>query len=155
MLTPGDLLEHSNKAFQHNVAREVFARTGISRAYYACYHFCLKAANDWCFTLPRDQREKAGYHEQLIRRLKGCGKHEITKADLITLADMLGKARDLRVDADYFLDRPVGELDYRKALVVGRQIQAKVEEITQTIQSSLATALPLVLETRSAPKETK
>ncbi len=133
MLTPDDLFDHANKAFQVNSSREVFARSGISRAYYACYHYCLNAANNWCSPLPKEQKQDAGNHEQLIRRLKSQGRHQPAKAHLTTLADMLHRARDLRVDADYHLDSAVGQDEYYKALKFGREIQKKVSEIAKSI----------------------
>lgn len=132
MLTPNDLLEHANRAYQANVAREEWARAGVSRLYYACYHFCKQAATMWCSSLP-DHLAETGEHQKLIRRLKTQGKDSTIKSHLTNLANILGKALDERVNADYYLDRAVGQDQYAKSLRYGREIKLKVDEIQQIL----------------------
>lgn len=140
MLTPDELLDHANQGFQTRVTTsEAWARSGVSRLYYASFHFCRKAANDWCNPLPDDLAKNTGHHQQLIRRLKSQGKQPIIKSQLTALADMLGKALDERVDADYYLERQVGQDQYTKALRFGRAIKSKVEEIAQVLSQQQAT----------------
>lgn len=134
MLTPNDLLEHANRAYQHNVAREEWARAGVSRLYYACYHFCKQAATMWCSSLP-DHLAETGEHQKLIRRLKHQGQEPMIKSHLTYLANVLGKALDVRVDADYYLERPVGNDEYAKSLKYGREIKNKIEEIDNILTS--------------------
>ena len=136
MLTPDQLLDHANQGFQTRIAREEWARSGVSRLYYACYHFCNKAAESWCSGLPEHLAEKKGHHQKLITRLKNQARQDAIKSHLIDLANMLGKALNERVDADYFLDRQVNEDSYARTLMCGRQIKAKFEEIEKVVAAN-------------------
>lgn len=121
------------------IANETRLRNGVGRAYYAAFHYCQTAADSWCYDLsPQeidalDPRQK-GVHSILYFRLKTkCRFTEIDK-DLKFLASEAQKLKDLRTDADYYLNRVVNMDSYNRSLHHLNIVETTITELPSKIK---------------------
>jgi hypothetical protein len=131
MITPQDLAELS-RSLVGSVTPEVRIRCAISRSYYAAYHFCNLAANNWCNDLSPGEDTNKGAHEKLYARLQNHSKFSALDNDLRLIAQHAKKLRDFRIKADYHLDDTVTQKDHTRGLVWMVEIQKKFEQLSKT-----------------------
>ena len=128
MITPDDLVDLVID-LRATALDEPRIRCAIGRAYYAAYHYCLHAANNWCGPLALYERVNKGTHEQLYLRLQGHSKFASLDTDLRTIAEHAKKLRNLRVTCDYHLERDVNTKDLDRGVQYMRRVQIGFEQI--------------------------
>jgi hypothetical protein len=132
MISPADLIVYARNQ-QTPLAKEVALRSGISRAYYGAYHYCLVVANRWCDEIPPEEIKKftkpMGMHIRLyIRMEKYCRDSSVS----VSVRFMAQRAKTLhseRVTADYSLDENVGSKQITTALYIATEIQAEYNKL--------------------------
>ena len=115
MITADDIADLARN-LNTEIANEARVRCGMSRAYYAAFHYCKVAANTWCHPLPVADKENRGEHAQLYHQLKNHSKDVSKEINLRTMAAEAGKLKDLRVISDYDLATTVNKRDLERGL---------------------------------------
>lgn len=134
MISPADLIVYARNQLTP-LSKEVAHRSGISRAYYGAYHYCLEAAERWCDEIPPEVVKKLskplGSHEKLYLRMeKYCTNHSVSES----IRFMAQRAKNLkleRVTADYHLDQDVGPKQITAALNIATQIQDEYKKLSK------------------------
>lgn len=113
------------------MANEVHIRCGVSRAYYAAYHYCDQAAKSWCNQLPDAEKKDRGSHAQLYRRLENFSKDKSTETNLKLMAAEAKNLRNLRVKADYHLSDNLDNKVMLRSLSHMSQVKGYLDSITK------------------------
>lgn len=130
MITPEDIAKLArNLAGQ--LADETRVRCAIGRSYYAAFHYCRCAAGNWCDPLPPNEKQGRGEHEKLYARLQGHSKISGLDAGLRTIAEQAKKLRNLRVDADYHLNKTMNTKDLTRSLAYLSQIEKEFASLSK------------------------
>lgn len=108
MITADDIADLARNLVT-DTAKEARIRCGVSRAYYAAFHYCKAAADTWCNSLPETDKKDRGEHAQLYHQLKNHSKDASKETHLRTMAAEAGKLKDLRVESDYYLSATVDQ----------------------------------------------
>jgi hypothetical protein len=111
-----DDIEKLARTLCGDTAPEARIRCAIGRAYYAAYHYAKVAADTWCGQLTEAEEAGKGSHEKLYLRLRDHSKDEKNDAALRQLAEEAKKARTLRHDADYALDKSITRKDLDRTI---------------------------------------
>lgn len=128
MIDPSDFESQARNIVGTNPT-EVKMRTGISRAYYAAFHYCKLAANTWCNQLSEiEKKDKKGSHEQLFFQLQKPSNLTIVDDSLRNMAEQAKKLKTLRLDADYELSKTINNRDYTSALNFMSNVKKELEE---------------------------
>lgn len=115
MITADDIADLARNLVT-DTAKEARIRCGVSRAYYAAFHYCKTAANTWCNPIPDADKKKGRSHDQLFLQLKSHSKDTSKIKSLQTMAAEAEKLRDLRVASDYELGATVDKKDFERSL---------------------------------------
>lgn len=120
-VSPVDILDEARAllALPRSQRTEARRRTIISRAYYAAYHHLLKHPEVRGFRSARTAGK--GMHTQFLDYLSGAGDRNVLHA-----AAILRKLRELRVAADYHLDKRLAARSETQAL---EDAAAMIEDI--------------------------
>ncbi|MEQ1601029.1 MAG: hypothetical protein HOP04_10925 [Methylophilaceae bacterium] len=127
MIEPRDF-EDQARGIVGTLPTEVKFRTGISRAYYAAFHYCNVAAKTWCNQLPNTEKKDKGIHEQLYCQLQKPSNLAVVDSSLRSMAELAKKLKFLRVDADYHLDKTISNKEYTSALSYMSNVKKELEE---------------------------
>ena len=110
-------------------ANEVRIRCGISRAYYAAFHYCEMAANNFCEQLPESDKKDRGNHSQLYVRLENHSKSRANELNLKKMAAEAQNLKNLRVDADYHLNKILDLKLHGRSLHYMNQVKYYLNEL--------------------------
>lgn len=133
MITADDIADLARNLVT-DTAKEVRVRCGVSRAYYAAFHYCKTAANTWCHPLPETDKKDRGEHAQLYYQLKNHGKDASKETHLRIMAAEAGKLKDLRVESDYCLSATVDQKTFARSLHIMNQVKNSLDSLKQTSQ---------------------
>lgn len=122
MITADDIADLARNLVTQT-ANEVRIRCGVSRAYYAAFHYCDSAANSFCNQLTDSEKEGRGDHSKLYLRLEKHGKHTANDNNLKLMAAEARKLRSLRLEADYVLSAAVDQKSHIRSLSHMRQVK--------------------------------
>jgi hypothetical protein len=132
MISPADLIIYARNLYTPT-AKEIVLRSGISRAYYGAYHYCLDVANRWCDEVPPEEMKKAatplGMHARLyVRMEKYCREAKVSDS-IRFMAQRAKSLHNERVTADYALDVDVGAKQITTALYIAGEIQSEYNKL--------------------------
>jgi uncharacterized protein (UPF0332 family) len=118
---------------------EAGLRTAVGRGYYAGYHRALTVS----YLCPEPESSSSerneGVHAALIRRFRSTPKNFLGSKLAQQIGAHLLRCRDLRVTADYELNKTVRAADAASVIHQAEKIQelvARFEEIRASIQST-------------------
>jgi uncharacterized protein (UPF0332 family) len=127
-----DFLAHAKNIISQDAPDEIDIRSSASRSYYSAYHACYDVAAQ-CM----QPTEPGGSHITAIRALD-LGDASIFGKELNqtvrSLSISLRQARDMRTEADYFLDT---EFPLRNAQLNVRMAEKMIEKVAK-IEANLA-----------------
>lgn len=129
MITADDIADLARKLVGET-ANEVRIRCGVSRAYYAAFHYCEIAANSFCSQLSEADKEDRGNHAQLYHRLENLSKNKATEGNLKLMAAEAKKLRTLRVQSDYHLNETVNQRDFGRSIHHMSQVKSYLESLS-------------------------
>ena len=112
-----------------DTANEARIRCGVSRAYYAAFHYCDFAATAWCNPLPVAGKKDKGEHAQLYLQLQTCFKDARLEKDLKLMVAEARKLRDLRTQSDYKLNDTVDKKTHIRSLHLMSQVKSYLDSI--------------------------
>ena len=115
MITADDIADLARNLVTQT-ANEVRIRCGVSRAYYAAFHYCNSAANSFCNQLTDSEKEGRGEHSKLYLRLEKHCKDTSNDSNLKLIAAEAKKLRSLRLEADYNLNATVDQKSHIRSL---------------------------------------
>lgn len=122
MIKPDDIAKLA-RGLCGQLADETRIRCAVSRSYYAAFHHCQMAADQWCAPLTAAEEQDKGKHERLYARMQGHSKVPQLDAGLRTMAEQAKKLRNLRVTSDYDLSANVTKVDLDRGLTILRQVE--------------------------------
>ena len=122
MITADDIADLARN-LGTQTANEVRIRCGVSRAYYAAFHYCEKAANQFCNQLPDSDKEGRGDHSKLYVRLEKHSNDTSNEDNLRKMAAEARNLRTLRVDADYHLEKTLDLKSHGRSLHYMNQVK--------------------------------
>ena len=132
MISPADLIVYARNLYTPT-AKEVALRSGISRAYYGAYHYCLYVANRWCDEIPLVELNKAaksmGMHARLYVRMEKYCRDVNVSESVRYMAQRAKTLQNERVTADYHLDQDVGAKQITAALHIANDIQKEYNKL--------------------------
>lgn len=132
MISPADLIVYARSLYTPT-AKEIALRSGISRAYYGAYHYCLDVANRWCDEVPTEEAQKGvkllGVHARLyVRMEKYCRMNNVSDS-IRFMAQRAKSLHNERLTADYTLNVDVGSKQITTALHLANEIQAEYNKL--------------------------
>lgn len=128
MITADDIADLARKLVGET-ANEVRVRCGVSRTYYAAFHYCETAANSLCNQLSDEDKKNRGSHDQLYYRLENLSKDNGTEKNLQLMAAEAKKLRTLRVRSDYHLNDTVDKKLFERSLHHMSQVKGYLESL--------------------------
>lgn len=128
MITADDIADLARNLVTET-AKEARIRCGVSRAYYAAFHYCRTAANTWCNPLTKADKKGRGEHAQLYHQLKNYSKDALKVISLRTMAAEAGKLKDLRVESDYKLGLTVNQKTFARSLHIMNQVKSSLDSL--------------------------
>lgn len=135
MITPADLIIYARNLYTPT-AKEIALRSGISRAYYGAYHYCLDVANRWCDEVPPEEMKKRlgtlGVHARLYVRMEEYCREAAVSESIRFMAQRAKTLHSERTIADYKLDQDVVPRQITAALSIAGEIQAEYNKIKAT-----------------------
>lgn len=129
MITADDIADLARKLVG-DTANEVRIRCGVSRAYYAAFHYCETAAKSWCNQLSAAEKEDRGNHAQLYHRLENLCKDKVAENGLKLMAAEAKKLRTLRVQSDYHLNDTVDQRTFIRSLHLMGQVKLHLDSLS-------------------------
>lgn len=128
MITADDIADLARNLVT-DTAKEARIRCGVSRAYYAAFHYCRTAANKWCNPIPEADKKKGRSHDQLFLQLKNHSKDTSKIKNLQTMAAEAEKLRVLRVESDYYLSATVDQKTFIRSLHIMSQVKNSLDSL--------------------------
>ena len=128
MITADDIADLARNLVT-DTANEARIRCGVSRAYYAAFHYCKTAAATSCYPLPETDKKDRGEHAQLYHQLKNKSKETSKETHLRTMAAEAGKLTDLRVESDYYLSKTVDQKTFARSLHHMKQVKSSLDSL--------------------------
>jgi uncharacterized protein (UPF0332 family) len=125
MIEAGNFFESAKMLIEQN--DEVDYRNAISRSYYAAYHTALSL--DDLIENHGGIKSNVGVHEQLVSKFANCPMSVAGAMQIKSLGYMLKRAKDVRRNADYFLEIDLTKDDAKEQLKTVEKILSKVAEI--------------------------
>lgn len=141
MITADDIADLARKLVG-DTATEVRIRCGVSRAYYAAFHYCETAANSFCSALSDADREDRGNHAQLYYRLENLSNDDAIANNLKLMAAEAKKLRTLRVRSDYHLNDTVDKRTFERGLHHMSEVKSYLESLNTSAQTQSSTNAP-------------
>ena len=124
-----------------DTANEARIRCGVSRAYYAAFHYCNFAATSWCNPLPTADKKDKGEHAQLYLQLQTCCKDASLDKDLKLMVAEAKKLRDLRIQSDYRLNETVDQKVFGRSIHLMGQVKIYLDSVAKATTKVVAVDL--------------
>ena len=139
MISPSDLIIYARNLYTPT-AKEIALRSGISRAYYGAYHYCLDVANRWCDEVPPEEMKKSaglfGVHARLYVRMEKYCREANFSESIRFMAQRAKTLRNERNIADYKLGEDVGPKQITTALSIASEIQVEYNKLISDATST-------------------